>query len=281
MDTGAAKDLFNRYSAAVAYVEVESPTQDVSIGSAFHIGNSVFVTARHVVHERRILSIGFTETQTIPLPRERSQPQPEVGRYTNWTVIDDEVVNYTRLRHNSPSIEAGPFVFGRADVDVAVFSVRGIDLSTPYVHLGTHLDMELGESDFVLDDCIAMGYPPIPYTSRPHLVAVQAHVTAQVSRRDVPHPHFVISATPRGGFSGGVVIHEKGMVLGVVTTSLLAGAGSPETGLMAVVSVEPVYQCLIEHDLLPDEQNVPSHVTELLKRVSAAGESTARYRNRD
>jgi len=52
MDTSRARELFQKYGAAVAYVEVESTTGERGLGSAFHVGEGVFVTARHVVDGR-------------------------------------------------------------------------------------------------------------------------------------------------------------------------------------------------------------------------------------
>jgi hypothetical protein len=287
MDTGAAKDLFSRYAAAVAYVEVLTKQDNLARGSAFHVGNSVFVTARHVVDVRKIIRIGLTENQVIPLPHERDAAAPPWGgRYTNWTLRDGQQIQYSVLDNmakgrNSIRLSEGPFHPEREDVDVAVFTVKGLDSGTPFVPLGRHLNMELRDTDFVLDECIVMGYPPIPMTSRPHLVAAQAQINAQVARRDVPHPHFILSTTARGGFSGGVVIHEKGMGLGVVTSSLLERPGSPESGFMAVLSVEPIYRCLIQHDRLPSVQGVPPDVVDMLKLFMSRGHNSEYYKQLD
>ena len=66
--------------------------------------------------------------------------------------------------------------------------------------------------------------------------------------------HFLISATPRGGFSGGVAIHEDGDALGVVTSSLHKATLPAELGFLAVLSVEPILQCLSDNGLLPSIQ---------------------------
>jgi hypothetical protein len=41
-----------------------------------------------------------------------------------------------------------------------------------------------------------------------------------IDRYDVPHVYFILSATPRGGFSGGVAISEWGQVIGLITQSV-------------------------------------------------------------
>jgi hypothetical protein len=89
---------------------------------------------------------------------------------------------------------------------------------------------------------------------RPVLIGARAEVNAQIDVYDTPHVHFILSAMPRGGFSGGVVISERDMALGVVTRSLLAGNHPTELGFMTVVGVEPIYNCLADFKLLPDCQ---------------------------
>ncbi|WP_244373648.1 hypothetical protein [Streptomyces griseorubiginosus] len=78
--------------------------------------------------------------------------------------------------------------------------------------------------------------------------------SAQVDLYDTPYVHFVLSATARGGFSGGVAFSEYGFALGMVTRSLLAGEDSVESGYMAVLAVEPIYECLAWYRMLPDCQ---------------------------
>jgi hypothetical protein len=112
----------------------------------------------------------------------------------------------------------------------------------------------LGQGDFVLTEAIVLGYPPIPMTVTPHLVAARAEVNAQVDIRGQQHVHFILSAMPRGGFSGGLAIAEYGFALGVITSSLLTNHKDSELGFFAVLTVEPIYNCLAAHKLLPQCQ---------------------------
>ena len=77
---------------------------------------------------------------------------------------------------------------------------------------------------------------------------------AHVAGLDVENVHFILSAMPRGGFSGGVAFSEYGFALGVVTRSLTANHSSIETGFMAVLGVQSIYGCLADNHLLPDVQ---------------------------
>jgi V8-like Glu-specific endopeptidase len=60
MDPSRARDLYYKYAAAVAYVAVRTPAGDESIGTAFHIGSNIWITARHVVEDNEILDIATT-----------------------------------------------------------------------------------------------------------------------------------------------------------------------------------------------------------------------------
>jgi hypothetical protein len=114
-----------------------------------------------------------------------------------------------------------------------------------HIPIGGHLDDYLGE-ELVLSKAMLMGFPPVPRTTAPVVVAVETEVNAVIDRYDGPHPHFVISAMPRGGFSGGPVFSEYGFLLGVMTDSLYNGEQSYELGFASVISVEPLLNII--HD---------------------------------
>lgn len=66
MNSGIAHDLYLKYCAAMAYVAVEKPDGSHGIGSAFHVGEGVFVTARHVVEGNQILEVASTAHAYVP-----------------------------------------------------------------------------------------------------------------------------------------------------------------------------------------------------------------------
>lgn len=167
---------------------------------------------------------------------------------------EGESIRVHHIGRQALRIKMGPFFHKEASVDVAVFQVDGIDPRTPFVELGGHLDDWLGEGDFVLTEAIVLGYPPIPQTNDPHLVVARSEINAVVDVRHAPHLHFILSATPRGGFSGGLAVLDGGVALGVITSSLVANSAAAELGFFAVLTVEPIYVCLAEHKLLPDCQ---------------------------
>jgi hypothetical protein len=137
-----ARAQFDRYMGCVAYVETTDHQGINSIGTAFHVGDGVFVTARHVVENRRVTTIGFADRTT--------------------------------------EIVVGPYVHQTADVDVACFRVK--ELPSEFVPLGGHLDDWIGGYEFILHRTLVLGYPPIPTSDRPVPVASMGEINATVDR---------------------------------------------------------------------------------------------------
>ena len=94
-----------------------------------------------------------------------------------------------------------------------------------------------------------MGFPPIPFSNSPNLVAVKAEVNAVIDKYIGPHPHFIISSVPRGGFSGGPVISEYGFLLGVLTESLIESDKPAEIGFASAISIEPLINLIYENNI--------------------------------
>lgn len=103
--------------------------------------------------------------------------------------------------------------------------------------------------ELMLTKAVLVGYPPIPRSDRPVEVAVEVEVNAIIDRYDGPHPYFIMSSIPRGGFSGGPVISEYGFLLGVLIESLFWGGQSLEVGFAAVISIEPLLDLIYESQI--------------------------------
>lgn len=246
MEPGKAREIFLEYAASMAYVAVRRRDGTRKIGSAFHVGEGVFVTARHVVQDHTIEAVMMTEQANIPLTGRAAEEA------TSFLHSGDGPPTPVHWVSNGPlTIRQGPYFHQDRAVDVAVFQVVKIDPLTPVVQLGSHLDDWLGATDFVLSEAIVLGYPPIPMTVEPRLIAARAEVNAVVDPHHRRHAHFILSSMPRGGFSGGPAISEYGYALGVVTESLLNDDQPSELGFMAVLGVESLYTCLADHKLLP------------------------------
>ena len=197
--------VYDEYSAGVAYIESISSDGIVGIGSCFHIGDGVFVTARHVVEKREITEIGTTTYQRQYFEIEETQASGFARAELTYT--PQRTTNFK-----------GPFFHPDPKIDVAAIIVT--DIKAPTLLLGDHLDDWLG-NEFVLADAVAMGYPPVPFSRHPTLITSKCEINAVVDKYTGGHPHFILSCMARGGFSGGPAIMEDGTVLGVIVESLL------------------------------------------------------------
>ena len=229
------RNIYETYAAAVAYVSVESEDGAQSIGTAFHIGDGIYVTAKHVVENKNIIEVATTERSVRDAEDASEEDQVRKIEFTHWP--------------GKGVVVGGPYLHPDTDIDVAAIKVEGID--APVIPLGDHLDDWLG-TELVLMEAVVLGYPPIPFSREPTLVATKAEVNAIIDKYTGGHPHFILSPIARGGFSGGPAITRYGCALGLVTESLTSNGNAPELGYLAVLSVEPIYNLLAHHNIVPD-----------------------------
>jgi hypothetical protein len=237
-----AREQFSTYRGSVGYIESLGDSGEPQRGTCFHVGEGVFVTARHVVENRTITEVGFDDnTVTQELLRDPK--------------------HWGQQRHGRVNIIAGPFFHPNPDCDVACFRIE--PYPKVWIPLGGHLDDYLGQYELVLYRTLVLGYPPIPLVAKPTLVASLGEVNALVDLYvGSKHPHFIISTMARGGFSGApalVAYNEENTnggtaVLGLVTQALTTKDQTPEQGYLAVLTVEPIYTCLEQNNMLPKDQ---------------------------
>ena len=244
----------------MAYVDVLKPDGTRAIGSAFHIGEGIFVTARHVVQNNDIVEVRISEPIAI-------RSEEFFGQFSDVKVSKDRIEEYDKtmketmghdplFKHwlNPLEIEKGPVFYHDDRLDVAAFKVNEIHPGVGIAMLGIHWDVWVYRGLWHLSDAIVMGYPPIPMVNEPTLIAAKAEIHTFVVPRHSPYLHFILSAIPRGGFSGGVAIHESGDVLGVITSSFIKDEQPEQLGFFAVLSIEGIVKCLEENSLYPEIQ---------------------------
>jgi hypothetical protein len=237
----------------MAYVAVRDDDGTESIGTAFHVGDDLYVTCRHVIEGKSILEIHRTEP--APVPYHQHFPNyPEDGLKQLTDILGQEPI--FPVFPGAQTILEGPFYHPDSAVDLAAIKLTpDPDLvSTPSVKLGLRLDDRTFPRHWTLSEAVILGYPPIPFTTGPNLVAVRAELNALVQLRGSSQLHFILSAMPRGGFSGGLVISEYGFALGVVSQSLIWNHSSTESGFFSAMSAEDVFVCLAHHKILPEIQ---------------------------
>ena len=220
------------------------------IGTAFHIGDGVYLTARHVLENTSLqavvpISFGnlFEEDLKVPKPTNAQ------------IVIDGQFLPVWSIEHEDELKFEGPFFHPDERIDVAAFRLVGLDPNTPHLLLGGHYDDWIRDPDWLLSKGTAFGFPPIPFTTDPTLVAASVEVNAVIDTWLDRYVRFVVSGPPRGGFSGGPVVHEWGFVLGMTIQSL-EQMHNDEGGFFTVLSIEALRECLDHHNMTPDYQVV-------------------------
>jgi hypothetical protein len=157
--------LYEEYAGVVAYVEVEKPDGSRGIGSAFHVGDGVFVTAAHVTRGNRVLSVATTQQSRWPDENGNITIHGREGKFKSSFPSD--------LRFASE-----PFYHPDERIDVAAIQID-LKETLPAIPLGSHLDDWLG-NDFTLSRALIFGYPPIPFTSEPVLIGSIGEINAVV-----------------------------------------------------------------------------------------------------
>jgi hypothetical protein len=240
------RDFYLRYGCCMAYISVERDG-DEGIGSAFHVGDGIFVTARHVVENARILEMRVTNAGLF----HQSDLYPKILDGAAYVITPDSL----RMCENPDgklTVTGGPWYHIDEDVDVAAVRVEGMTSGAHFVPLGAFFS----QGDLELSEALVFGYPPVPMTREPVLITARCQVNAVVqlvigkSLRN----HCILSAIPRGGFSWGLAYSQWDFALGVITRSMVENHAPPENGYFAVTPGEAIFECLRDNDVLPDVQ---------------------------
>ena len=198
--------LYQSYKVAMVRITVRTPEGDLSTGSAFHVGNGWLVTAAHVLRGGEIEEI-VAEHCSTDLNIEQVIIQQDERIDLALVKTDFDLSHYLTMC----TIANPPKGF----------------VQTDHIQIGGHLDDWIGD-ELVLSKVLLMGYPSIPFSSGPVLLAAEGEVQAVIDKYNGPHTHFVISCMGRGGYSGGPVLSEYGFLLGVLTESLVMNEKTEE-----------------------------------------------------
>lgn len=221
--------LYQSYKYSMVRITVRTELGDLSNGSAFHIGDGWLVTAAHVVNGGKIEEI-VSEYCSQDLEIEKI------------ICHRDQLIDLAILKTN---LDLNHYL-----TKTTIHGAPESFVQTDHIEIGGHLDDWIGD-ELVLSKVLLMGYPPIPFSSGPVLLASEGEVNAVVDKYNGPHPHFVISNMGRGGYSGGPVLSEFGFLLGVLTESLVVNNQSEELGYSSAISVEPLLVLLQENGVYP------------------------------
>jgi Trypsin-like peptidase domain len=234
-----ANDLFRRYMGAIVLLSGTDKKGDATCGAAFHIGDGYLVTARHVCDGMRDFKARFG--------------------------IRDVEFAIEKVIH--PSDSKVDLALLKTDFHQKIGPEPDED-ATCRVPIGGHLDDWIDEG-LVMTSVLLFGFPPIPFSNRAEMVCVRAEVNAVIDKYTGGHPHFIISALPRGGFSGGPVISEYDFLLGVMTESLTRDGKPTELGFAAAISIEPLWKLLSDNGIqIKNNRDPTSYSDEELRRMA-------------
>jgi S1-C subfamily serine protease len=230
---------YRYYACTVAYVEIAGGDGAPHLGSAFHVGSGIFVTAKHVVDQGKVKALATTKPHRTPVVVD---PSRDLDEWASTGPFSGE--------------PKGPFLSDPGS-DVALL-VLDSARELPALRLSKELS-EQDADEMVLRSATIMGYPRVPLTKDPPvLVALSAEINAATGTYKDGNRYFIASSMARGGFSGGPVVLEdfNPVVIGLVTESFCVDDHPPELGFMAVLSVDAIILCLKKYAMIPDAQRV-------------------------
>jgi len=219
--------LYNNIKEQLVVIEVTAGI-DIKCGTAFHIGEGLLVTAKHNVREQSF-SLKTQEDESIPFNGELF-----LSNDSDIAVLKTGFLPRVMWR----SIQTGKELLD--------------EISSPmFISLGAYFASADMAPLYLLSDVFLFGFPPIPMTNKPELVAMRAQVNAFVKTRQNDHNLFILSSTARGGFSGGPVIDKDQNLIGICIEALYRDHQEIEMGFAAAVCIDPLFDLLHTNNLYP------------------------------
>lgn len=135
------------------------------------------------------------------------------------------------------------------ELDCAILKTR---MSAEGIEVSYYLDDQTPPWALTLSKVLVMGFPRVPSANGPHLLAVTGEISGGIDRYlGYQTAHFVLSMTPRAGFSGAPVILEDGSAIGLVIEALVDNHGATETGFFCAINTDSVLSFLAELEFRP------------------------------
>jgi len=258
---GDLDDLYTlclAFRAAVGAIEVWNDCGQ-GIGTGFHIGNGYVITAAHVLQEASRATLSFHDSI------ERAVPEDPPEKYQSFD-------HYLKACRQPEEIDLSQVVYHDRGVDIAllrsaIFAASDIEKTRTRrhpvrahlydrIHLGGPLESDISD-DLLMLQGVVLGYPSIPFSAEPVLVAHEFRISGVINRYDTGKPAFILSGMPRGGFSGAPVIAQGGWFLGVITEALYGQtlADPLAAPYFQTITPDPVLEVLQQAGIMPEHVN--------------------------
>ena len=225
------REIYERYAGSVAYISVETQSGDKATGTCFHIGEGLYLTAKHVIRQNgvdhKVLKIANTKAGVRSIPGG--------GHLKNYELWETEI--YPKI-----------FLHSDERYDIAVLRIDA-SYCPPIILAGIMAD-KFG-NDLIMAPTVVMGFPQVFCSNDAVLVCAKGEVNAFIESYLHKQRMYIISCLARGGFSGGPVILPPFHCIGVVTDSLSNATLPAELGYMAVTGCLPIYELLDQNKIMP------------------------------
>ena len=221
------------------------------MGTGFHIGQGYVITAAHVLDgATRAAAIFHRDIDRI-LP---SGEDPDA-------ITGEEIFRRIDISERPEEIDLTQVIYHADGADAALFRsatfaandigrLRRSIIPRPdhlydKIPINPRLEGSFDDGMLMLQG-VVLGYPPIPFSDAPALVAHEFHISAVIDRYDTRRRTFILSGIPRGGFSGAPAIVSGGWALGIVTEALQGfTADHPlPAPYLQTISLDPVLDLL-------------------------------------
>lgn len=229
------------------------------IGTGFHIGNGYMITAAHVLDGASRATLAFHDMIDRELPAEPLENYVDFQRHFEARHRPQEI-DLSQVVYHDGGADIALFrshVFAANDIERCRTSQRPVPAHLyDRIHLGPPMEDELSD-DLLMLQGVVLGYPSIPFSAEPALVAHEFRLSAVINRYDTGRPAFIISGIPRGGFSGAPVIAQSGWFLGVITEALYGQTlTDPQAApYFQTVTPDPVLEIVQQAGTKPEHVN--------------------------
>lgn len=173
-----SKNIYNEYVKSISFKANFWKQNNIKITDNESIGSGSFISKNEIVTCLHVIDELNTE---------------------NLLIEDESQKSYTIKQIKRPSND---------NIDLAIIETKEHFDFFPY---------EIEETTSLVERVIIFGYPPIPLTTKPFLIANLGEISAEVDNYLDGTDCLILSSITRPGNSGGPVLNEYGKLIGIMS----------------------------------------------------------------